>query len=69
MKVGTSSGYDLYIEIGEKWSYIGQLQMVLDSRNWSLCIIQNVKVTALAFKDITAEHAWLEGEDDWNLAY
>lgn len=31
--------------------------MVLDSRNWSLCIIQNVKVTALAFKDITAEHA------------
>lgn len=69
VKTGTSSGYDLYIEADEKRPYRGQLQMVLDGRKRPLCIIQNVKVTTLAFKNITAEHAWLEGEGDRTLAY
>lgn len=67
-KTGTSSGYDLYTE-DEVKPYIGQLSIVLDSKEQPLCVIENINVEIMPFNEVTEVHAKKEGEGDLSLAY
>lgn len=67
-KTGTSSGYDLYTE-DEVKPYIGQLSIVMDSKEQPLCVVENINVEVMPFNEVTAVHARKEGEGDLSLAY
>lgn len=67
-KTGTSSGYDLYTAEEEKPA-AADLSIVVNSGNQPLCMIRNTTVEVLAYKDVTVEQAFKEGEGDRSLAY
>jgi uncharacterized protein YhfF len=63
---------------GSVWSYeesgigvpkSGDLSVVLDSAQWALCIIETERVDVMAFDQVSAEFAAIEGEGDGSLAY
>ena len=70
-KTGTSSGYELYFLPGETETVpqIGQIDIVLDGREQPVCVVQNIAITVLPFKEVSDEQARKEGEGDLSLAY
>ena len=70
-KTGTSSGYELYFLPGETETVpqIGQIDVVLDGCEQPVCVVQNIAVTVLPFKEVSDEHARKEGEGDLSLDY
>ena len=68
-KTATASAYPLYALEGERLPEKGDYSVILDSDDNAVCIIQNQKVTIVPFNEITAEHAYKEGEGDKSLAY
>ena len=68
-KTATASAYPLYevdhlpLPAPEAYS------VVLDAEDNAVCIIQTRKVTVVAFNEVTAEHAYKEGEGDRSLAF
>lgn len=70
MKTATASGYDLYaLDDSEPMPKAGDYSVILNSREEALCVIRTTKVYAVPFRDVTAEHAFKEGEGDRGLAY
>ncbi|MFU2206956.1 ASCH domain-containing protein [Streptococcus pluranimalium] len=68
-KTATASAFDLY-EVGdEPLPKVGSYDIVLDSQDDAVCIIEITKVSVLPFKDVSADHAYKEGEGDRSLAY
>ena len=68
-KTATASAYPLYQVDGEDLPEEGQYSVILDSQDNALCIIQTTKVSIVPFCDVTANHAYKEGEGDRSLAY
>lgn len=68
-KTGTSSLYILYELTNEPLPKVNDYSIILDSNNNAVCIIQNIKVDIIPFNEITAEHAYKEGEGDKSLKY
>lgn len=68
-KTATTSAYDLYAVDNEPLPQAGTYDVVLDSQGEAICIIEITKVYTIAFKDVTADHAYKEGEGDRSLAY
>ena len=68
-KTATSSLYFWYerenLELPKEESY----SIVLDSKDNAVCIIKTIKVSVVPFCEVSAEHAWKEGEGDSSLAY
>lgn len=63
---------------GSVWSYEssgkpipkrGDLSVVMDSKQRALCIIETMQVDVIAFDQVSAEFAAVEGEGDGSLAY
>jgi len=63
---------------GSKWGYdkglephpeIGDLSVITNWDGVALCIIETTQLDEIPFKDITADHAKIEGEGDKSLAY
>ena len=48
---------------------VGDLDVVLDGQGQAVAIIETTKVTVLPFRDVSADHAYKEGEGDRSLAY
>lgn len=69
IKVGTASAYPLYELELEPLPQEGSYSVILNSKDEAVCIIQTTKVYIVPFKDVTAEHAFKEGEGDKSLAY
>jgi len=69
IKTGTSSAYPLYELEGEPLPEASGYSVILDSRDEAVCIIENTKVYVVPFCEVTADHAFKEGEGDRNLAY
>lgn len=67
-KTATSSAYPLYAREGEPLPEAGHYSVILDSQDEAVCIIRNVRVTVVAYREITAGHAFREGEGDRTLA-
>ena len=68
-KTATASAYPLYKLENEPLPKVGAYSVVLDSFDNGVCVIQTHKVTVVPFNEVTAEHAYKEGEGDKSLDY
>ncbi len=68
-KTATSSAYQLYEAENEPLPKAGDYNVILDSQNKAVCVIQIQRVYVTAFHDVSEEHAFKEGEGDKSLAY
>lgn len=68
-KTATASAYDLYAVDNDPLPEVGSYDVVLDSQDQAVCIIQIKKVSVVPFNQVSAEHAFKEGEGDRTLAY
>ena len=68
-KTATASAYDLYAIDDEPLPREGTFDIILDSQNQAVCIIEITKVSVEPFNQVSAAHAFKEGEGDKTLAY
>ena len=68
-KTATASAYPLYELENLPLPSPGAYSVILDAKENAVCIIQNIKVTVVPFQQVTAEHAYKEGEGDRSLAF
>lgn len=68
-KCATSSAYPLYQLEGEALPQAGDYNVILNSKEEAVCIIQITKVYVVPFSEVTAEHAYKEGEGDKSLEF
>ena len=61
---GTTSAYEPYGLDGEEIPRPGEYNIILDGRGNPVCVTQTKVVEVIPFAQISAEHAWHEGEDD-----
>ena len=69
IKTATASAYPLYELQNEPLPQVGAYSVILDSQNNAVCIVQTEKVTIAPFCEVTAEHAYKEGEGDRSLDF
>ena len=68
-KPATASAYPLYKLENEPLPTMGEYSVILDSKDNAVCVIQTKKVSVVPFNEVTAEHAYKEGEGDRSLTY
>ena len=68
-KTATASAYDLYTLEAESLPQEGTFDVILDSHNQAVCIVEITKVSVQPFNQVSADHAYKEGEGDKSLAY
>lgn len=68
-KTATASAYDLYAVDNDQLPEVGSYDVVLDSKDQAVCIIQIKKVSVAPFKEVSEKHAFKEGEGDKSLDY
>ena len=68
-KTATASAYDLYAVEDESLPQEGTFDVILDSQNQAVCIVEITKVFVQPFHQVSADHAFKEGEGDKSLAY
>lgn len=68
IKTATTSALELY-EPNEKKPKVGTYNIVLDGSGHPACITQTKVVETINFNQVSAEHAYHEGEGDRSLAY
>ena len=68
-KTATASAYDLYAVDNESLPQEGTFDIILDSQDRAVCIVKITKVSVESFNQVSAEHAFKEGEGDKSLAY
>ena len=68
-KTATASAYDLYALEDEPLPQEGTFDVILDSKDQAVCIVEVTKVSVQPFKQVSADHAYKEGEGDRTLAY
>ena len=68
-KTATASAYDLYALEDESLPQEGKFDVILDSQNQAVCIVEITKVSVQPFNQVSAQHAFKEGEGDKTLAY
>ena len=66
---GEKTAYQLYQLENEPLPQVGSFDVILDSQDKAVCIVEITKVSVLPFKEVSAEHAFKEGEGDKSLAY
>ena len=68
-KTATASAYDLYALEDEPLPQEGTFDIILDSQDQAVCIVEITKVYVQPFYQVSADHAYKEGEGDKSLAY
>lgn len=68
-KTATASSYELYELEDEAVPQVGEYSILLDTNDEALCIIRDIKVEMVPYKDVTEEQAYKEGEGDRTLEY
>lgn len=71
IKTATASAYDLYFMEGEEepLPQPGDYSVILNAKDEAVCIIQTTQTTVVPFDEVSAAHAYKEGEGDRSLAY
>ena len=70
IKTATASAYELFGEPGsETMPRVGDINVITDSRERPVCVIRTVELNVVPFRDVTPQHARMEGEGDGSLAY
>lgn len=68
-KTATASACDLYTLEAESLPQEGTFDVILDSQNQAVCIVEITKVSVQPFNQVSAQHAFKEGEGNKSLAY
>ena len=68
-KTATASVYDLYVLEDEPLPQEGTFDIILDSQNQAVCIVEIIKVSVEPFSQVSAQHVYKEGEGDKSLTY
>ena len=68
-KTATASAYDLYALEAESLPQEGTFDVILDSQNQAVSIVEITKVSVQPFNQVSAPPAYKEGEGDKSLAY
>ncbi|WP_138418414.1 ASCH domain-containing protein [Aquibacillus sediminis] len=68
-KTATSSNYTIYELENEELPYVGLHNIILDGDGGAVAIAVTTSVEIVSFDEVTAEHAYLEGEGDRTLNY
>ncbi|MTV73616.1 ASCH domain-containing protein, partial [Streptococcus pneumoniae] len=58
-----------YVLEDEPLPQVGTFDVILDSQNQAVCIVEITKVSVELFNQVSAQHAFKEGEGDKSLAY
>lgn len=69
VKTATCSAYDLYGMQNEPLPQAGEYSVILNAAGDAVCVIRTTRVYVAEFKDVSAAHAFREGEGDRSLAY
>ncbi|PMD70683.1 ASCH domain-containing protein [Companilactobacillus nuruki] len=67
-KTATSSSYDLY-KPNEYMPQVGDYNIILDGNEDPICITKTLVTEVIPFDQVSAEHAYHEGEGDRTLEY
>lgn len=59
IKTATASAYDLYDIDNDPIPQVGSCDVILNSQDETICIVQFKQVTFLPFKDGSADHAYI----------
>lgn len=68
-KTATASAYPLYEVENEGLPEEGAYSIILNSSDEQVCVIQITDVYVVPFSEVSAEHAYKEGEGDRSLQY
>lgn len=68
-KTATASNYILYELENEELPYVGLMNVILDGEGNAVAIVETTSVEVVPFDEVTAEHAYLEGEGDRTISY
>ncbi|WP_175953970.1 ASCH domain-containing protein [Schaalia sp. Marseille-Q2122] len=69
IKTGTASSLWDYQAEGEALPHVGQLNIILDGVGVPCAIVETTAVDIVPFNEVSAEHAFAEGEGDRSLEY
>lgn len=69
VKTATASAGPLYESEGESMPQAGEYSVILNSRDEAVCVIRTTRVYTVPFNQVSAGHAYKEGEGDRSLAY
>ena len=69
IKTATCSAYCFYEMEEEDLPEAGSYNIILDSDDQAVCITRTTKVYVTPFSQVTADHAFKEGEGDRSLEY
>ena len=69
IKTATCSSYDLYQINNEPLPKAGDYGIILNSNEEAVCIIKTKKVYVTEYNQVSADHAFKEGEGDRSLGY
>ena len=69
IKTATCSAYDLYAVKKEPLPSAGEYSVILDAKGEAVCIIRTSKVYVTEFENVSAAHAFKEGEGDRSLEH
>ena len=67
IKTAMASAYPLYEQEQEPLPKAGDYSVILNTKGEAVCIIRTTKVHVVPFREVSADHAFREGEDDWSL--
>ena len=69
VKTATASAGVWYEGGGEPMPKAGEYNVILNSRDEAVCVTHTTRVYTMPFCEVTAGHAYKEGEGDRSLAY
>ena len=67
IKTATASAYPIYEQEQEPLPKAGDYSVILNTKGEAVCIIRTTKVYVVPFREVGADHAFREGEDDRSL--
>ncbi len=68
-KRATASAHAIYALAQEPVPKVGDYSVILDSRGEAVCVVRNVQVRILPYREVDERQAFLEGEGDRSLPY
>lgn len=69
IKTATASAGVWYEGGDEPMPKVGEYNVILNSRDEAVCVTHTTRVYTMPFCEVTADHAYKEGEGDRSLAY
>lgn len=67
IKTATASAYPLYEQEQEPLPQVGEYNVILNAKDEAVCVTKTTKVYVVPFREVSADHAYREGENDRSL--